>query len=44
MPLHTEIREFGKKIEKLTGYKVIDEKENSRVVLLAREDNKSRFL
>jgi tRNA wybutosine-synthesizing protein 1 len=44
MPLHKDIKEFSKKIERLTGYKKIDEKENSRVVLLAREENKSRFL
>ncbi|MFH1331919.1 MAG: 4-demethylwyosine synthase TYW1 [archaeon] len=44
MPLHKDIREFSKKIEKLTEYKIIDEKENSRVVLLAKEDSKTRFL
>lgn len=44
MPTHEDIKEFSRKIEKLTGYKIIDEKENSRVVLLAQEDNKSRFL
>jgi len=43
MPTHEEIREFSKKIEGLTEYKIVDEKENSRVVLLAK-DNKSRFL
>ncbi|MFH1210410.1 MAG: 4-demethylwyosine synthase TYW1 [archaeon] len=44
MPLHKDIQEFSKKIEKITEYKQIDEKENSRVVLLAKENNKSRFL
>lgn len=44
MPLHKDIREFSKKIEKITEYKIIDEKENSRVVLLAKEDSKTRFL
>lgn len=44
MSLHKDIKEFSNKIEKITEYKIIDEKENSRVVLLAKEDNKSRFL
>ena len=34
MPLHKEIREFAKKIAKYSNYKIIDEKEQSRVVLL----------
>ncbi|MEM4245376.1 MAG: 4-demethylwyosine synthase TYW1 [Candidatus Nanoarchaeia archaeon] len=44
MPTHTEIKQFSKKIAEQTGYKIIDEKENSRVVLLAEEDSKTRFL
>ncbi len=36
MPLHPEIREFAEKIEKNSSYHIVDEKPNSRVVLLAR--------
>ncbi|MBW2992460.1 4-demethylwyosine synthase TYW1 [Candidatus Woesearchaeota archaeon] len=36
MPLHEEIKEFAKKISKLTNYKIKDEKTESRVVLLAK--------
>lgn len=36
MPLHKEIKEFAKKIAKYSGYKIIDEKEESRVVLLSK--------
>ncbi len=38
MPLHSDIKKFSKKIEKLTDYKTIDEKENSRVVLMMKKD------
>ncbi|MBU2589753.1 MAG: 4-demethylwyosine synthase TYW1 [Nanoarchaeota archaeon] len=38
MPRHEEIKEFAKEIAKLTNYKIVDEKENSRVVLLMKED------
>ncbi|MBD3202828.1 4-demethylwyosine synthase TYW1 [Candidatus Woesearchaeota archaeon] len=34
MPKHTEIKEFSKKIEKNSKYKILDEKKESRVVLL----------
>ncbi len=34
MPLHKEIKEFAKKISSFSGYKTVNEKENSRVVLL----------
>ncbi len=44
MPRHEEIIEFSKQIAKLTGYKIIDEKENSRVTLLAKEDRKDRIM
>lgn len=44
MPLHPDIKEFAKKLSKLTGYKIIDEKPNSRVVLLMKKDSKKRFL
>lgn len=36
MPSHLEVKNFTKKILKnLKGYKMIDEKENSRVILLS---------
>jgi tRNA wybutosine-synthesizing protein 1 len=38
MPLHSEIKEFAKKVAKESGYKIIDEKKESRVVLLMKED------
>lgn len=36
MPLHSEIKEFAKKIAKYSGYKIKDEKKESRVVLLSK--------
>ncbi len=45
MPMHQEIREFAQKvIEHNPELKVIDEKEASRVVLLAREDKGERIM
>ena len=44
MPLHTEIREFAEKIAELNNLKIIDEKKNSRVVLLMHEDFNGRKL
>jgi len=44
MPLHKEIKDFAKKICKLNDYKIIDEKENSRVVLLMEKDSNDRKL
>ncbi len=44
MPLHKEIKEFSMKIARLNNLKIIDEKENSRVVLLMKKDSKDRFL
>ncbi|NIO20864.1 MAG: 4-demethylwyosine synthase TYW1 [Candidatus Aenigmarchaeota archaeon] len=40
MPSHEDIRNFSKEIEKITGFKILDEKEDSRVVLLANEKEK----
>ena len=37
MPLHSEIKEFAEKIAECSGYKIIDEKENSRVILLEEQ-------
>ena len=42
MPGHAEISEFAKKICELTGLKIVDEKPNSRVILLMKKDLKSR--
>jgi len=36
MPLHEDIRKFAKEIAELTNYIAIDEKKDSRVVLLAK--------
>jgi len=36
MPLHEEIKEFAAKLENLTSYKIVNEKKESRVVLLRR--------
>ena len=44
MPSHEEIKNFAKEICSHTGLKIIDEKENSRVVLLAEKDSKKRKL
>ncbi|MFH1209384.1 MAG: 4-demethylwyosine synthase TYW1 [archaeon] len=43
MPLHNEIKEFAEKICSLTDYKIVDEKINSRVVLLMKEDKNRRL-
>ncbi len=44
MPRHPEVKEFAEQIGKLCGYKIIDEKPNSRVVLLAKEDFSARVM
>ena len=44
MPRHEEIIEFSKQIAKLTGYKIIDEKPESRVVLMMKKDRKDRVM
>ncbi len=38
MPTHDEIMQFCKIVEQHSGYKIMDQKENSRVVLLQRSD------
>jgi len=43
MPLHSEIRDFAEKVAQILGWKVIDEKPASRVVLLMKED-KNRLI
>ncbi|MEM4703331.1 MAG: 4-demethylwyosine synthase TYW1 [Candidatus Pacearchaeota archaeon] len=42
MPQHSEIKNFAKQISKFSGYRILDEKENSRVILLGK--NKERFI
>lgn len=44
MPTHEEIREFSNEICKFSGYKIIDEHEPSRVVLLMKEDFDGRVM
>jgi tRNA wybutosine-synthesizing protein 1 len=43
MPSHEEIREFALQLAKATGYKVINESEESRVVLLSRLEKPIKF-
>lgn len=44
MPLHEEIKKFSEKISSLTNYKIIDEKKESRVILLMKKDIKDRIM
>ncbi|MBU0461539.1 MAG: 4-demethylwyosine synthase TYW1 [Nanoarchaeota archaeon] len=44
MPRHHEVREFAQAISKHSGYKLIDEHQPSRVVLLMKEDTKDRVM
>lgn len=44
MPTHLETRDFAQKICNITDYKIIDEKKNSRVVLLMKEDFDERIM
>jgi len=44
MPLHNEIKEFAEKICSLTNYKIVDEKKESRVILLMEKDTKDRVM
>ncbi len=43
MPYHEEVKEFSKEIEKISDYNIIDEKKESRVVLLSN-GKKPRFI
>jgi len=38
MPRHEEVKEFAKKMEEVTDYKIVDEKKESRVVLMMNKD------
>ncbi len=42
MPTHDEIKEFSKRIAELTGLKIVQEKKESRVVLLVRDEKIKR--
>jgi tRNA wybutosine-synthesizing protein 1 len=44
MPTHDEIKEFAEKVAKAAGLKYIDEKPESSVVLLMKEDFKGRIM
>jgi len=44
MPVHSEVREFAHEVAKHSGYKIIDEQERSRVVLLMKEDRDDRIM
>ena len=44
MPLHEEVRQFALEIAKHADYKLIDEHEPSRVVLLMKEDFEGRVM
>jgi len=45
MPRHYEVKEFAKKLEDVTSYKIVDEKKESRVVLMMNKnyERKIRF-
>jgi len=44
MPRHDDILAFAKKIEENSSYKVVDDKKESRVALLVKEDFKDRIM
>jgi len=44
MPMHEEVKEFAQQIAKYADYKLIDEHEPSRVVLLMKEDFEGRVM
>ena len=44
MPLHTEVKAFAEEIMKYSEYKIIDEKADSRVVLLMKHDIPDRIM
>jgi len=44
MPRHNEIMDFASKTAKLAGMKMIDEKKESRVALVARKDRDDRIM
>ncbi|MBI2102003.1 4-demethylwyosine synthase TYW1 [Candidatus Woesearchaeota archaeon] len=44
MPLHDEVRQFALEIARHAGYRLVDEHEPSRVVLLMKEDFEGRVM
>ena len=44
MPLHDEVKEFAQQVANFADYKLIDEHEPSRVVLLMKEDFEGRVM
>ncbi len=44
MPTYAEMKAFAENISQRSGYKIIDSKLNSRVLLLMKEDTKDRLL
>jgi len=43
MPSHREIQEFAQQLSEKTGYRVLDEAPDSRVVLLSKREKPIRF-
>lgn len=43
MPTHEEVRSFAKKLADLTGYNILDESPESRIVLLSKLERAIRF-
>jgi len=43
MPSHLEVREFAQRLAGETGYNIVDESEDSRVVLLSIREKPLRF-
>jgi tRNA wybutosine-synthesizing protein 1 len=43
MPTHNEIRQFAKDLAAFTGYKILNEATDSRVVLLSRLEKPIMF-
>ncbi len=44
MPRHSEVKVFSKKLAKELGWKILDEKKESRVLLLAEKDFEGRIM
>ena len=43
MPSHKDVCDFALRLSEKTGYKIIDESEDSRVVLLSKREKPIRF-
>jgi tRNA wybutosine-synthesizing protein 1 len=43
MPGHSEVCDFARRLAEKTGYKVLDESVESRVVLLSKRESPIRF-